>query len=167
MNNTSKEDMMKNKKCMFITTGVLIVVLATAGFAISGFKRHFGHHGKEFVKEHVLSNIDYTVQELRLTPDQQAEYSSIRDKMSSAMDTMSARHDATRTSMRTEIAAGDPDIKGMAETIKKEIAFMSDSANTQIDYIMEVYDILDPDQQKQVAARLKDHMNHRCGFDDD
>lgn len=158
---------MTKTRWTLLIVAMLVVSLATGGYAVSGFKKQLGHHGKEMVKEHVLSKLDYTVQELRLTPEQQSKYSTIRDKMSTTLDSIGAHHDATRDALHAEFTKSDPDIKGMAERMKKEIALVSGSVTAQIDYMMEVYDILDPGQQKTLASKLKDHMAYHHDDHDD
>ncbi|MGL1863190.1 MAG: Spy/CpxP family protein refolding chaperone [Pseudodesulfovibrio sp.] len=151
-----------NKCWMLIISGVLILVLATAGFAVSGFKGHFGRqHAKGFVKEKVLSHMDYTVQELKLTPAQQVKYNAIRDKMSTDMDKSSTRHETMKTAMHAEMEKANPDLKSLAGTLKKEIKTMPDVVTTQIDYMVEVYDILDAGQKKKLTTMLKEHMDKK------
>ncbi len=161
---------MKKKTTIFVIAAVLVATLAGAGYAVNGYKCGFDRHGKGFIKERILSRIDYTVQELQLSPAQHTKYSAIRETMSTRMDAMGDRHDAVRDAIQTEMAKADPDIKGMADTVKQEITAMSGAVTTQIDSMVAVYDILDADQKKVFAAKLKDHMDRKCdrrGFNDD
>lgn len=161
--------MKNNKRWFFLIAMVTVASLATGSYAISGFKNQFGFSGKGMIKERVLSKMDYTVQELKLTPAQQNEYAAIRDRMSTDMDNMREKHVATRDAMRAQVDSGNPDIKAMAEKMKKEVALMSGFATAQIDHLVEVYDILDASQQKEFAAMLKEKMDkkHRFHRDDD
>lgn len=149
---------MKKKITILTTAAVLVAVLAGVGYAVKG---PFGHHGKGFMKERILSKIDYTVQELKLSADQQVKYSAIRDRMSGGMDAMSERHEAAHDTLKAEMDKANPDVKAMAEKMKKEIAFMSGSMTTQIDYMVDIFDILNPEQQKQFTAQLKKHMDRK------
>lgn len=152
----------RNKCWMLIIGGVLILVLATAGFAISGFKNQFGdQHIKGYVKTKILSHMDYTMQELKLTPEQQGKYASIRTRMSKAMDESMARHEMVKTAMHTEMDRPQPDIKALAGTLKKEVQTLPDVVTVQIDSLLEVYDILDKTQQEQLIGMLKEHMDKK------
>lgn len=150
----------KNKRWMIIVSGVLIMVLATAGFAVSGFKGHMDRrHEKGFVREKILSHMDYEMQELRLSPSQQVQYATIRAQMGKAMDHASAKHAAIKDTLLGEMAKDSPDIKTMADTIKHEIRRMPDMVTIQIDYMLQVYDILTPAQQAQLVTKFKAHMD--------
>lgn len=158
---------MTKTRWTLLVVAMLVLSLATGGYAVSGFKKQMGRHGKEMIKEHILSKVDYTVQELKLTPGQQEQYSAIRGRMSTEMDSISKRHNSARDAIHTEMAKVDPDIKGMADKMKGEIEAMSGAVTTQIDYLMEVYDILDANQKKQLTALLKDRMaRHHDDHDD-
>lgn len=166
-----EENTMKklNKRWMALSVFTLVLVLGTAGVAISGFKGGFGggpFHGKGFKKERVLSRLDYTVQELKLTAQQQIKYGIIRTKMSKGLEAAATRHDEIKDFLHTELGAEQPDIKMIAETMKKNIRTMPDYATMQIDYMMEVYDILTPAQQKELTAMIKERMEKhgRRGF---
>lgn len=152
-----------NKRWMILGSTVLALVLLTAGYAASGIHGRMGKHGKDFVKEHVLSKMDYTMQELGLTPAQQTKYSAIRTKMSASIDTLIQKHEAARESLKADWDRPDPDVKALAGKIKKEIQTMPMGLSTQIDYVVEVYDILDAKQQKQLVSMLKDHFKRKRG----
>lgn len=150
-----------NKRWIVIISIVMVMVIATAGIAVSGFKGHFNCYGKDVVKEHMLSRIDYTMQELKLSPGQQAEYAAIRDRISVEMDAFSKRHDAVRSVVHNEMSKAAPDIKTIAGTLKKEVSSMPDRLNAQIDALVDVYGILNAEQQKRLIAMLKEHMADR------
>lgn len=151
-----------NKRWMLLGSLVLVMVLATASFAISGFKSHFGrHHDEGFVKEKVLSHMDYTMQELKLTASQQVKYSAIRDNMSKAMDACMIRHNTAKNNLHTEMDRPQPDIKALAGTLKKEVSSIPETVNLQIDYMLEVYDILDKTQQDKLVQMFKEHMDRK------
>lgn len=153
-----------NKRWFFIMAGVLAMVLATAGFAVSGFKSHFGNHGHGMVKEHMLSKMDYTMQELKLSPEQQNEYAAIRAEMSKEMDAIASRHDVLKETLHTEMAKPEPDIRTIAGTLKTEVRTIPTKVNTQIDAMVAVYDILTPDQQKQLITMVKERMADKGCF---
>ncbi len=155
----------ENKRWMVIIPTVMVMILMTAGFAISGFKNQFGPFGGHGMKkERILSKVDYTVQELKLTPAQQGKYSVIREKMVRDMDKLMERRDAVKSNMKSEMSKANPDVKAMAVILKSEIRTMPDMLTAQIDSLMEVYDILDASQQKKLVSMIKERMAKRDKF---
>jgi len=148
-----------NKRWLLLSSLVLVMVLATTGFAVSGFKGQFSkYHGKEFVKGKILSHMDYTMQELKISPAQQVKYSAIRDKMSMAMDQCVTRHDTFKNAIHSEMGKPYPDLKALAGNVKNEIRTMPDVVTVQIDYMVEVYDILNKQQQAELVKMIKERM---------
>ena len=157
-----------NKRWILLTSAVMVLVMATAGFAVSGFKGQFGgpFGGKGFKKERVLSKLDYAMQELKLTPAQQSKYSTIRERMSENMDQAMARRTMMRETVRNEMSQENPDINKLAATMKKEARSKPDMITTQIDSVLEIYNILDKNQQAQFVKMVKERMErmgHRHG----
>lgn len=146
-----------NKRWMIIISGALIMILATAGFAISGFGGPFGPHGKGGGKDNMIAKVDYTLQELGLKPEQQAKYSKIRARLVQEMDAMRKQHDAIKAQVDSELAKPEPDVKVISKILKDEAQDMPKMFTAQIDSLMEVYKILDADQQKQLVQMLKEH----------
>lgn len=155
--------MKNNKKWFFLGIAVLTMTLLTGGYAVSGLKKHMDRHGKGMVKEHVLSKVDYAMQELKLTADQQTKYSAIRTKMATSMDALMERHEKVHETLKADWQKPNPDVKAIALDIKKEINSLPNPITAQIDYMIEVYDILDANQQKQLVSMLKDHMDRKHG----
>lgn len=150
-----------NKRWIFFTSLVLVMVMATAGFAVSGFKGGFGGPlgGKEMRKERMLSKLDYAMQELQITPEQRVKYTTIRNRMSATIDQAMARREKMREAVRNEMAQETPDVKMLAESMKKEARTMPEIATAQIDSVLEIYSILDKDQQAQFVSMIKKRMD--------
>lgn len=158
-----------NGKWILFSAVVLAMALCTASYAMKSFRSFMhGPGGREFVKERILSHVDYTMQELRLSPEQHARYAIIRTKMERGIEAAADRHDAMRDTIHRELANPEPDVRGLAETMKERIRAMPDTVTVQIDYLLEVYDILTPEQQTELIARFKEHDvregDHRHGL---
>jgi len=150
-----------NGKWILASALVLAMALSTAGYAMQGFRGFMdGPGGGELFKEHVLSRVDYTVQELKPSPEQFAKYSAIRAKMESALDAASKRRDVAREAIRAELAKPSPDVRKLAETVKAKSRAIPDSVAQQVDYLLEVYDMLTPEQQTKLVTMLKERMDH-------
>lgn len=160
-----------NKRWILFSAVVMVMVMATAGMAISGAKSQFGGFSpfgdKGMHKERILSKLDYTMQELKLDSKQQAEYSAIRERMVKNMNEAQARRQATRDMVRNEMSKEQPDVKMLADTLKKESRSMPDMRVAQIDSLLEIYGILHKDQQAQFVKMVKKRMermdHHRGG----
>lgn len=152
-----------NGKWILASALVLALAISTAGYAMQGFRGFMGGHGGEFFKERILSRVDYTVQELKPTPEQFTKYTAIRAKMESALDAASKRRDEAREAVRAELAKPTPDVRTLAETVKTKSRAIPDTVSLQVDYLLEVYDILTPEQQAQLVTMLKEHMEHEGG----
>jgi Spy/CpxP family protein refolding chaperone len=149
-----------NKKWILATALVTIMVAATAAMAMHGFKGYMrSAHGKGFVKERVLSRVDYTMQELKLTPEQHAKYAIIRTKMAKELDAASERHDSVRKALHSELNKPTPDMNKLATTMKSKVRTMPETVTMQIDYLLEVYEILTPAQQTELVQMLKQRMD--------
>ncbi len=153
---------MKNKKWIIGGALVLVLALSTVSFAIGGFRGFFGDMRPEgMIKEKVLSHLDYTMQELQLTPQQQSQYASIRTRISKSMTDAFKKHEAAREALKAELDRPQPDVKTLATQLKAEVGTMPDRVNSQIDSMLEVYDILTPAQQKQFVQMLKKRMDRK------
>lgn len=140
----------------------LVLLLGTAGLAMSGFRGHLGHFGKGSLKERMIAPVDYTMQELKLTAEQQAKYGRIRARMIDNMESAEKRHRALRTVIDTELGKEQPDMASLATTLKKEIRTMPDGLIAQIDSMLEIYAMLDSSQQQKVVSMLKEHSEHKA-----
>ena len=127
----------KNKKIVIVSAAILVMVLATAAYALHGFRDHMRHgRGKEF----------------------------IRAKMAEGLETAAKQHQNVRKTVREEMALPDPDVKKLAVTMKDRIRTMPDVVTMQIDYLLEVYEILTPDQQTQLVQMLKQRMERHGSY---
>lgn len=150
--------MKRNMKWIALIVVVLAVGIGTAGSAISGLQNLAISHCRDSIKEKVLSRLDYTMQELKLKPEQQVQYSSFRERMGTDLDAIVKRHEALHDAIHAEMAKADPDMKSLAGKMRAEVEAFSGMLTAQIDTIVEVYDILDKVQQKQLARQLKEHI---------
>ncbi len=153
---------MKNKRWIFAFAVILVMAVSTLSFAVGGFRGMMrGGPSGEFIKEKVLSRMDYTMQELHLTSQQQAQYASIRSRMAQSLTESFKKHQAARKAMKGELSGPAPDVRALAKQLKAEVGTIPDRINSQIDSMLEIYDILTPDQQKKFAQMLKERMDRK------
>jgi Spy/CpxP family protein refolding chaperone len=110
--------------------------------------------------DNILKKVDSEVKELGLTAEQQTKYQDIRSRLEvdvrKHMDTMKQLH----TDMEKDLKGERPDVNAMAAQLKKQFAQEGDPRVKLVDYFVEFYNILNPEQQK----KLIDHMGkeRRC-----
>ncbi|WP_158946385.1 Spy/CpxP family protein refolding chaperone [Pseudodesulfovibrio cashew] len=149
-------------KCMRLGALTLIMALFMAGTSALAFGGPMDGPGRkghgDSMKEHFLSRVDYTMQELQLSPDQQAKYSTIRAHMAKALNEAEARRKATREDIRNELNRPTPDLRKVAAAMKREARIMPDTMTMQIDSLLKVHDILNKKQQARLVEMIKAHM---------
>lgn len=138
------------------------IVLGLAGllvaFTLGGCERGWGPKGHS--PDYILKKVDSEVKELGLTAEQQTKYQDIRSRLEKDvqkhMDTMKQLH----TDMEKDLKGERPDVNAMAAQLKKQFAQEGDPRVKLVDYFVEFYNILNPEQQK----KLVDHLGkeRRC-----
>jgi Spy/CpxP family protein refolding chaperone len=139
-----------------------IIGIGLAGLIVAitlgGCERGWGSKGH--TPDHIMKKIDSEVKELNLTPEQQTKYQDIRRRLEvdvrKHMDSMKQLHGDIEKNLKGE----RPDVNAMAAQLKKQFAEEGDPRQKLVDYFVEFYNILNPDQQK----KLIDHIGkeRRC-----
>jgi Spy/CpxP family protein refolding chaperone len=152
---------MKQKE-NFMKKTLRTIVLGLAGLLVAislgGCERGWGPKGHS--PGYILKKVDSEVKELGLTAEQQTKYQDIRSRLEvdvrKHMDTMNQLH----SDLEKDPKAERPDVNAMAAQLKKRFADEGDPRQKLVDYFVEFYNILNPDQQK----KLIDHIGkeRRC-----
>jgi Spy/CpxP family protein refolding chaperone len=143
------------KALMTIVIGLVGILLA---IALGGCQR--GYWNKWHSPDNILKKIDSEVKELGLTAEQQTKYQDIRSRLDvdirKHMDTMKQMH----IDIEKDLKAEHPDVNAIAAQLKKQFSQEGDPRVKLVDYFVEFYNILNPDQQK----KLIDHLGkeRRC-----
>jgi Spy/CpxP family protein refolding chaperone len=137
---------------------VISLVGLVVAIALGGCERGWGP--KWHSPDYILKKIDSEVKELNLTAEQQTKYQDIRGRLEvdvrKHMDSMKQLHSDIEKDLKSE----SPDVNAMAVQLKKRFAEEGDPRQKLVDYFVEFYNILNPDQQK----KLIDHIGkeRRC-----
>jgi Spy/CpxP family protein refolding chaperone len=144
------------KKALRIV-GISLVGLVVA-LALGGCERGWGSKGH--TPDHIMKKVDSEVKDLDLTPEQQTKYQAIRSRLEvdvrKHMDSMKQLHGDIEKNLK-----GDrPDVNAMAAQLKKQFAEEGDPRQKLVDYVVEFYNILNPEQQKKLINNIG--KEHRC-----
>ena len=137
--------------------GISLVGLVVA-IALSGCDK--GMCDRWHAPDHIMKKIDSEVKDLDLTAEQQTKYQGIRSRLEvdvqKHMDSMKQLHGDVEKDLKGE----RPDVNAMAAQLKKRFADEGDPRVKLVDYFVEFYNILNPEQQK----KLIDHIGkeRRC-----
>ena len=137
--------------------GISLVGLVVA-IALSGCGK--GMWDRWHTPDHIMKKVDSEVKELDLTPEQQTKYQDIRSRLEvdvrKHLDSMKQLHGDIEKDLKGE----RPDVNAMAAQLKKRFAEEGDPRQKLVDYFVEFYNILNPEQQKKLIENIG--KEHRC-----
>ena len=142
---------------------VLLVGAALLGACHRGWGPHrfhpgcHGHHDPE----RMLEQMDRKVEELELSPSQKTVYDRIRAEAREDLLRLADDHRTFRERLRTEITKTDPDMRVVVDRLKQGMDRIRGLAGAHLDRMMELYEVLDEQQRKQVLDHVRERME-RC-----
>jgi hypothetical protein len=164
------------KKYIFIGGIVLFITLLT-GFGLfaawgpcgdfdRGFHPRFhdrgfhpGFHKKDF-SEFLLWRLDKGVEELNLSEEQREKYNEIRSRIEKHLTEGMEDRGRLMQEFHSEIDREDPDVRLLAESLKKKINEISGFMEENLDLFVEFYESLDDAQKDRVIDGIRDRMEH-------
>ncbi len=177
---------MKTKKRYFVIGGIVLLIMLLTGFGLiaawgpcGGFDRGFhsefrgkgfhpgfhskgfhpGFHNKDF-SEFLLWRLDKSVKELDLSEEQKEKYNEIRVRIETHLTEGMEDRKRLMEEFHTEINREDPDVRLLAESLKKKIKEISGFMEENLDVFMEFYETLDDAQRDRVIDAIRDRMEH-------
>lgn len=158
--------MKKNQKRKMISGGLMLMVsvLLLIGFYGCYAGKYHGpgarhkYHGKD-ISERFLKKLDKKINKLELTDAQQEKYNEIRVKIEEDLKKMQEERRAFFNEVRTEFDKQDPDMDRLAGMMKKKMTQMPDRMEKNIDYFLELYNILDPEQKQKMLKDIRKKMH--------
>ena len=169
--------MKTRKKKYFIIGGIILLIMLLTGFGLvaawgpcGGFDRgfhsrfhgkgfHTGFHNKDF-SEFLLWRLDKRVKELNLSEEQKEKYSEIRSRIESHLTEGMEDRKRLMEEFHMEINSENPDMRLMAETVKKKIKEISGFMEENLDLFVEFYETLDDTQKDRLIDAIKDRIEH-------
>jgi len=98
------------------------------------------------------------VKKLNLTQAQLTQYDSIKAAMKQDTEDMIAKRKEVRSDVESTFASANPDINALSARLKQDLTQVPDMLSKRIDYFMEFYNILTPDQQKVLIADINQKL---------
>ena len=164
----------KKKKYMFFGV-VMIFIMLISGYGLvsawgpgSKFKMGFNHgfHGRgphsgfhnKDIAEFLLWKLDKRVKKLDLTEDQKEKYNELRSNIEKHFMEGVGDRKSLKKELHEEINKEDPDIRMMAESMKRKIHEISGFLEKNLDLLVEFYESLDSTQKERVLDAIRDRM---------
>ena len=139
---------MKHKKLLV----TLVSIIAMLGL-FSGCSRHRWHNDNH--AERMMEHMDDYVEDLNLTEEQQKQYQKIRTNVEVDIAKQVAQHKEFKVVMVTKINEDNPDISEIKALLKEELNEMPQKVSVYLDYMEELYNILDAEQKKEVLEEIR------------
>jgi hypothetical protein len=168
---------MKTKKGYFVIGGIVLLIMLLTGFGLvatsgscGGFDRGFhpgfhgrgfhpGFHNKDF-SEFLLWRLDKGVKELDLSEEQKEKYNEIRLRIETHLTEGMEDRKRLMEEFHTEIGKEDPDVRLLAESLKKKIKEISGFMEENLDLFVEFYESLDDAQRDRVIDGIRERMEY-------
>ena len=146
------------KKILLSTLAVL--GLATAALGLTAF-RHGGHgHGdparmQQFIDDRLASMLD----EIKATDAQRQQITAIKDKLVADHKALRASHAGVKQELLAQWQADRADPAKVHAIVDERANGMKGFADEVADALVQVHDILTPEQRAQVAAKVQRHVH--------
>jgi len=101
------------------------------------------------------------VEELDLSVPQKGKYEEIKGKIETQLKEGMDDRKRLMEELQTEINKENPDLKVLAESIKKRIKRISAFMKGNLDLFVEFYENLDEEQKDRIMATIREKME-RC-----
>ena len=153
----------------FVVRGGVLFIMFFTGFGLlagcgpcRGFHRGFhpGFHNKDF-SEHILRRLDKRVEALNLSEAQKEKYKDIKGKLETRLKEHMIDKKRFMEEIQTEMKKGEPDVKALSESIKKQLKRFPDFMEGNLDLFIEFYETLDKEQKDKIMAKIQKKMK-RC-----
>lgn len=150
---------MKLKKTI---TGAIVMVLAGMTAYACRPGGHFQRFCGDGFPDHVLSRIDGKVKDLNLTGAQLDKYNEIKAQAKTDLLKMRDEKLLTFDEVKERLAKTDPDLEALVRDLKKrheeKRKVHEEKMNRYFDQVLDLYRMLNKDQQAKIADKLRDAM---------
>jgi hypothetical protein len=168
--------MKTGKKKYLLIGGIVIFITLFAGFGLFAawgpcdFDRAFHpmFHGRDFhpgfhkkyFSELLLRRLDKGVEELNLSEEQREGYNKIRSRIETHLKEGMENRERLTQEFHTAIDREDPNVRLLAESLKKKIKEISGFMEENLDLFVEFYESLDDAQRDRVMDEIRDRTEH-------
>jgi hypothetical protein len=165
---------MRTRNKVFIGSGIFLLFTLIVGYGLvigspwgdpggkfgppfAGRGFHSGFHQKE-VAEFIFWRMDKTAQKLNLTAGQKVKYEELKSNIASRMSTGFEERRQLRARFLEEMNKENPDVQGLAESVKTRINDFSGFLSKNLDLIADFYDSLNVDQKRLLNTEIRERM---------
>ena len=153
---------MKKKSIFTVTAVSLLALLLLFVFGGCGHPRRAAYRGKNW-ENRVVRRMDFEVEKLDLTDEQQEKYNSLRGKMIDDLTFHLAEQEKMFYQIRRDLDSDNPDMRAIGDQVKRSVDERA-SLTTSIDYFVEFYEMLNDEQKEIVLERMREHMDRPRGY---
>lgn len=122
-------------------------------------KRHERRHEKR--QGRMFHHFDEHVEDLELTPEQNAKYEDLKNRVQAHVSAQKDEHVSVRDRMKELLANENTGLNDMTIEARTMLNEMPDKAGAYLDFIDEMWDILDERQQAMVMEEVQDRVDSR------
>jgi Spy/CpxP family protein refolding chaperone len=142
---------------------VLIPMALTVGLVLSAvLVTAFDYHPhQEMIHDFINYRIDREFEALALSAEQKAQIDVLRQKIWSELETAHETRLMDKQEIFNELAKATPDAAYIKTLIDKKIDNVQNVAYDIVDLILEVHQVLTPEQRTQLLTRIEElHAQH-------
>ncbi|MFL5302937.1 MAG: Spy/CpxP family protein refolding chaperone [Anaeromyxobacteraceae bacterium] len=145
------------KKILLSTLAVL--ALATAALGLTAF-RHGGHGDPARMQQFIDNRLSSMLDEIKATDAQRQQITAIKDKLVADHKALRASHADVKKELLAQWQADKADAAKVHAIVDDRANGMKSFADEVADALIQVHDILTPDQRAQVATKVQSHHGH-------
>jgi protein CpxP len=136
----------------------------TAFMVLTGFGHaHRGWGGamdEEKAKKFATWKVNDVLDDLEATPDQRAKVQALKDDRITEAFQLAAGHKEIRTQLLAQWNAANPDRKQIHALVDQDIDRLRALAHQVADSLVDVHDVLTPEQRQKVSEKLAEHAGN-------
>jgi periplasmic protein CpxP/Spy len=145
------------KKILLST--LVVLGLATAALGLTAF-RHGGHGDPARMQQFIDNRLSSMLDEIKATDAQRQQITAIKDKLVADHKALRASHAGVKQELLAQWQADKADAAKVHAIVDDRANGMKSFADEVADALIQVHDILTPDQRAQVAAKVQSHHMH-------
>jgi protein CpxP len=143
-----------------LVTTLALMGLAAGALGLTAFRGHGPGHGdparmEKFIDHRLADMLD----DLHATDAQRQKITAIKDKLLADHKALHASHADVKKELLAQWQADRPDAARVHAIVAERATGMTGFANEVADALIQVHDILTPDQRAQLAKKMQRHMD--------
>ena len=145
---------MKARRTIFILAVFTMITAFIGGCHHRGF-------GSDKTPDRILDRLDDHVEDLKLNAEQNVKYEDLKSRLKVDLSKQQANHKAFKFKIKDLVETQNGDVKDLTAELRSKIKGMPDTAELYLDYVDELYDILDETQKETVMIEIRDKVDSR------